>query len=170
MVESLPHRWYGPTERDNPDDEPFDELANNFSSPLHQSIIRNASALLGVPHHLSIHPGGIVISPQAITDLTPIQMAAKGMIITQFDLESIEQLGLVKIDLLGIRGLTVLGDVVEAVNSGVSTLPHPRLGSLDDIPEEDRDTSEWSAGKTIGCFQIESPGMRSRSKEIQASP
>jgi DNA-directed DNA polymerase III PolC len=170
MVESLPHRWYGPADRDNPDEQPFDELANHFPSPLHQSIFRTAYALLGVPHHLSIHPGGIVISPEAITDLTPIQLAAKGMLITQFDLDSIEQLGLVKIDLLGIRGLTVLGDVIDAINAGFDQHPRGRLGSLDDIPEEDRDTSELvRAGKTIGCFQIESPGMRLTLKEIQAS-
>jgi len=170
MIEVLPHRWYSPADREFPDDQPFDELASHFPSPQHQSIIRTASALLGVPHHLSIHPGGIVIAPQAITDLTPIQLAAKGMMITQFDLESIEQLGLVKIDLLGIRGLTVLGDVVEGVNSGFTALPHRKLRSLDDIPEEDRDTSELvRAGKTIGCFQIESPGMRLTLKEIQAS-
>ncbi|OGO34905.1 MAG: hypothetical protein A2Z16_06685, partial [Chloroflexi bacterium RBG_16_54_18] len=170
MVESLPHRWYGPADRDNPDDQPYEELANQFQSPLQQSIILAASALLGVPHHLSIHPGGIVISPDAITDLTPIQLATKGMLITQFDLESIEQLGLVKIDLLGIRGLTVLGDVVEAINAGYDSQPRSQLGSLDDIPEEDRDTSELvRAGKTIGCFQIESPGMRLTLKEIQAS-
>ncbi|GAG77593.1 unnamed protein product, partial [marine sediment metagenome] len=61
---------------------------------------------------LSIHPGGAVIAPQCLTEITPTHLASKGIVITQMDLASIERLGLVKIDLLGIRGLSVLGDAV----------------------------------------------------------
>ena len=62
-----------------------------------------------------------------MTDLVPTQLAAKGIVITQFDLDSIEKLGLVKIDLLGIRGLTVLGDVAQA-------LADPRTAQTKPIP------------------------------------
>jgi DNA polymerase III alpha subunit len=104
-----------------------------------------------------------------VTDLTPTLMASKGVIITQFDLEAIEALGLVKMDLLGIRGLSVLGDVSEAI---YNRKPSKYLGSLDvleAIPDHDPPTAELvRAGRTIGCFQIESPGMRTTLKEIQA--
>jgi DNA polymerase III alpha subunit len=101
-------------------------------------------------------------------------MASKGVTITQFDLDSIERLGLVKIDLLGIRGLTVLGDVVEIIarerpgedsQRGKSRLTE----ILETIPETDPAVSQMiSQGRTIGCFQIESPGMRATLKEIKA--
>ena len=115
LAESLPQRWYGPPDRLAPADAPFAELARRFTSPLHQLIFSQAQALIGLPRHLSIHPGGVVIAPSPMTDLAPTQLATKGVLITQFDLESIERLGLVKIDLLGIRGLTVLGDVAESI-------------------------------------------------------
>jgi DNA polymerase III alpha subunit len=148
-----------------------------------------------------------------MTELTPTQLAPKGVLITQFDHEAIETLGLVKIDLLGIRGLTVLGDVGREVgrrtkDDGRPTTDDRRrragdrgrrtkdgrqrtadggpgtegerfewgeedeeeaLRVLEAIPEEDAQTSELlRTGGTIGCFQIESPGMRATLREIQA--
>jgi len=201
LAESLPQRWYGPPDRFQSDDAPFAELAQRYPSPLHQLIFSQAQALIGLPRHLSIHPGGVVIAPTQMTDLSPTQLAAKGVLITQFDLESIERLGLVKIDLLGIRGLTVLGDVAQAIIAQaiqaqaqaapalladgqepvVSARPHRpgrslparvpdrRLEALDRIPEDDPLTAGLvEHGRTIGCFQIESPGMRATLKEIRA--
>jgi DNA-directed DNA polymerase III PolC len=169
LAESLPHRWYGPPERVAPQDSPFAGLAERYPSPRHQAIFRHAADLLGLPHHLSIHPGGVVIAPGPLTDLAPIQMATKGVVITQFDLESVERLGLVKIDLLGIRGLTVLGDVAEVICSSASEPCGAPLDVLEAIPEDDPLTAQAvRSGGTIGCFQIESPGMRATLKEIQA--
>jgi DNA-directed DNA polymerase III PolC len=169
LAEGLPHRWYGPAERSSPDESPFGELKERFSSPLHQAIFRDAEALIGIPDHLSVHPGGVVIAPAALTDLAPLQMASKGMIITQFDLEAIERLGLVKIDLLGIRGLSVLGDVAEVVCRASPAFCATPLEALESIPEDDPQVAELvRSGRTIGCFQIESPGMRATLKEIQA--
>jgi DNA-directed DNA polymerase III PolC len=194
LADSLPYRWYGPPNSRGQKDAPYAELSERFTSPVHQAIFRDAAALIGLPHHLSVHPGGVVIAPGLLTDLAPTQMAAKGVQITQFDLDSIERLGLVKIDLLGIRGLTVLGDVAEAIvkadiqvqaDGGSSappgkllSAPHRRvlpgkqsasLDLLDRIPEDDPATSETiQQARTIGCFQIESPGMRATLKEIRA--
>mgnify|MGYP001188901404 CR=1 FL=1 len=194
LAERMPERWYGPPDRYNADQAPYAELAEHFSSPRYQTIFQHAAALIGLPRHLSIHPGGVVIAPRPITDLAPTQLASKGVIITQFDLDSIEQLGLVKIDLLGIRGLTVLGDVAQAVQDDPSvaqTIHAPAasfvpkhgalpflhgerratnaLSFLDAIPQEDPETSTLvEQGRTIGCFQIESPGMRATLREIRA--
>ncbi len=185
LAEHLPYRWYGPPSRRQPDEQPYAELAAQYPSPRHRQIFQHAAALIGLPRHLSIHPGGIVIAPGLLTDLAPTQMAAKGVAITQFDLDSIERLGLVKIDLLGIRGLTVLGDVAAAIQqaeaapagavlaptAAVSTggsRPNP-LDVLEAIPDADPATSEIvEHGHTIGCFQIESPGMRATLREIHA--
>jgi DNA polymerase-3 subunit alpha len=174
LADSLPYRWYGPSRREGGQDDPFTELAEHYPSSMHQAIFKDAAALVGIPHHLSVHPGGIVISPGPLTDLAPTQLANKGVIITQFDLESIERLGLVKIDLLGIRGLTVLGDVVEIIAREKPSIAPRRNASslteiLDTIPSTDEDVSETVCqGRTIGCFQIESPGMRATLKEIKA--
>ena len=97
---------------------PFAELRAAYTSPAHQRIFDEAEALLKLPRHLSVHPGGLVVAPGALTDLVPVMRSgSKGVTITQFDLEAVEALGLVKIDLLGIRGLTVLGDVAEFIQA-----------------------------------------------------
>ena len=169
MVDALPHRWYGPRPRPSLDNVPYAELAGRYRSPLHQQIFRDADAILGVPHHLSIHPGGIVIAPGRLTDLVPVQLAPKGVVITQFDLDSIERLGLLKIDLLGIRGLTVVGDVAEAVHTAQPQAYVAPLDVLDAIPDDDPATADLvHNGRTVGCFQIESPGMRATLREIGA--
>jgi DNA-directed DNA polymerase III PolC len=170
LAEAIPHRWTLPAAAARARDEhPYAELAERYPSPVHQAIFREAGALLGLPRHLSIHPGGIVIAPGPVTDLVPTQLAAKGVIITQFDLEAIERFGLVKIDLLGIRGLTVLGDVARAIRERNPLRFTGPLAALEAIPEEDARTAEAVRnGQTIGCFQIESPGMRRTLKEIQA--
>ncbi len=188
LADSLPHHWYGPPDRPNPTSDPYAELKEQYRDGKYQAILQDATALIGLPHHLSVHPGGVVISPGPMTDLVPTQMAAKGVKITQFDLNSIEHLGLVKIDLLGIRGLTVLGDVGEAMLSINQSTPSDRLekavfdypqiavkgtvnalSALEAIPTTDPATSDTLLqGRTIGCFQIESPGMRATLKEIHA--
>jgi DNA-directed DNA polymerase III PolC len=168
LAENLPDRWYGPAGRSSGKQSPYADLVEAFPSPIYQSIFAHAEALIGLPHHLSVHPGGVVISPGTMHDLVPTQKAAKGVVITQFDLKSIECLGLVKIDLLGIRGLTVLGDVAQSIAAKSPGHTSP-LQVLETIPERDSLTSDiLRHGRTIGCFQIESPGMRATLREINA--
>jgi len=170
IIASLPSRGWGPPwMRQSAAVSPFSDLQERYNQPIHREILRDAAALLNFPHHLSIHPGGVVIAPGPLTDLVPTQLSSKGVAITQFDLESVGQLGLIKIDLLGIRGLSVLGDVAYGL-SRKSPPPQPsRLAVLDAIPAEDPLTAELVRnGRTMGCFQIESPGMRVTLQEIQA--
>jgi DNA-directed DNA polymerase III PolC len=170
LAEAMPHRFWGPPgAAEGRRDSPFGEAADRFPSPRHQRAFADAARLLGLPRHLSIHPGGVVIAPGPLTDLAPAQLSSKGVVITQFDLDSVARLGLVKIDLLGIRGLTVLGDVAEALRAARPEVYVAPLAALEAIPEEDAATSELiREGRTIGCFQIESPGMRATLKEIAA--
>jgi DNA polymerase III subunit alpha len=182
LADSLPYRgWGAPSAEGGP---AYAELAERYPSRLHQAIFRDADSLLGIPRHLSVHPGGIVISSGPLTDLVPTMLAPKGVVITQFDLDSIERLGLIKIDLLGIRGLTVLGDVAQVISNQINLGPRVRQAAcglnafqqaaspvevLESIPEDDAEVSDLvEIGGTLGCFQIESPGMRATLKEIHA--
>jgi len=149
---------------------PFADLRSQNNTPAYQQIFEDAEALLKLPRHLSVHPGGLVVAPGRLTDLVPVMRSgSKGVTITQFDLEAVEAFGLVKIDLLGIRGLTVLGDVAEFIHQSASDQSTSALDELESTPADDPATAErLESGGTIGCFQIESPGMRATLREIRA--
>ena len=173
MVEKLPHSfWARRLERDvdGKPVSPFAELRQAYPSEKHQKIFADAESILKLPRHLSVHPGGLVVAPGPVTDLVPvIRSGGKGVIITQLDLESVEAFGLVKIDLLGIRGLTVLGDVAEFIQESQPESFATPLAVLDTTPSDDTQTADTvEHGQTIGCFQIESPGMRATLREIHA--
>lgn len=107
--------------------------------------------LISKPHHLSVHPGGVVITNGPIHDYAPLERAPKGVLVTQHDADSVERLGLLKIDLLGNRSLAELDEACAAAG-----LPVER------IPADDPRTIEViSQARTLGCFQLESPLMRS---------
>lgn len=170
LMRKLPRQWYSLAEHTLTDDSSYDDLIGVIGPPHEKEILSYAKAIIDFPRHLSIHPGGMVISPGPMTDLVPVQPAPKGVTITQFDLGSIERLGLLKIDLLGIRGLSVLGDVATFLNREQKGDSENPLQVLDKIPGNDPLTSATiREGRTIGCFQIESPGMRATLREIQAS-
>jgi DNA polymerase-3 subunit alpha len=171
MVNRLPHSfWARFEERDAAGQavSPFTDLRAAY--PNHALLFDEAEALLKLPRHLSVHPGGVIVAPGPLTDLVPLtRSGSKGVVITQFDLEAVEALGLVKIDLLGIRGLTVIGDVAEFIHQGQPQRYATRLSVLDSTPLQDEATSDrLETGQTIGCFQIESPGMRATLREIHA--
>ena len=128
-----------------------------------RTILAQAAALDGFPRHLGIHSGGIVIAPSPLTDHLPLQYAAKEtddgrVVITQWDMYPVEDAGLVKIDLLGNRGLAVIRDGVAAVerNTGLK-LDFQRIRATRDS----RTCAILEQGDTMGCFYIESPSMRS---------
>lgn len=169
LAEKLPHAFWARFENsDEGKTSPFADLRLTY--PNHQNIFDDAEAILNLPRHLSMHPGGVIVAPGALTDFVPVMRSGgKGVVITQLDLDSVEALGLVKIDLLGIRGLTVLGDVAEFIQESQPTQFANRLAVLDSTPADDPATSRRvESGGTIGCFQIESPGMRATLREIHA--
>jgi len=168
MTAGLPRRGWSSRSRAGIDSaDPFGELIQRY--PTYRSVFKQAGSIQNYPRHLSIHPGGMVIAPGPLNDIVPTHLAGKGVIITQFDLGTIEKFGLVKIDLLGTRGLSVLGDVAEQLRAWKSAEFRGSLDVLDAIPEDDPDTAEMvRSATTIGCFAIESPGMRATLKEIDA--
>ncbi|WP_022666673.1 DNA polymerase III subunit alpha [Desulfospira joergensenii] len=120
-------------------------------------IMAFAQALTGTPRHLSVHPGGIVITPEPMDHYVPIQTAPKGVPLIQWDKDGAEAAGLVKIDLLGNRSLGVIRDTVTSIRT--------ETGKFDDFdlmdPEDDFETQQTVAqGHTMGCFYIESPATR----------
>jgi DNA-directed DNA polymerase III PolC len=171
LVEKLPSAGWGPPRQDElAETDPYQELSTRFRGEPYDSIFATARQIRGLPHHLSIHPGGVVITPGRITDYTATQLSSKGLVITQYDLEGVSRAGLVKIDLLGIRGLTVLGDMADHIIRTATTPYTKRLEMMDSIPADDENTADLlRQGRSVGCFQIESPGMRATLREIQAS-
>ncbi len=174
MVNRLGYRYWSPraeSQAGQKDQGPFAALITEYGKrPGYMALFHEAEALLGLPHHLSVHPGGVVIAPGPIVDFVPVaRSGGKGVTITQLDLDDVEQAGLVKLDLLGIRGLTVIGDVADSIHSWRRKEYSRSMDVLEAIPTEDPETSALIAtGRTIGCFQIESPGMRATLKEIHA--
>ena len=128
-----------------------------------REALAEAWALDGYPHHLSVHPGGMVIAPGPLTDRVPLQLATKGVVITQYDLHGIERLGLVKFDMLGIRALTVVAESVELIQRRE---PDFARESIQDGDGPAGDLLERA--DSVGCFQTESPGMRRTLRELGA--
>ncbi|UFS70756.1 DNA polymerase III subunit alpha [Geomonas sp. RF6] len=134
-----------PEEIDGGGGAPFPRMGEIFP------LIRR---LVGRPHHIAAHPGGIVVDRYPLEDLLPLERAPKGVIITQYDLVAVSRLGLAKIDLLGNRCLSELEEALA-----------PR--TLSDIPPEDPETLALiDDARTVGCFQLESPAMRSLLKRL----
>ena len=132
-----------------------------------------AQAIEGLPRHAGMHCAGVVITPQPLADLVPLQRAARdpSMAITQYEKDAIEALGLVKMDILGSRALTTLVDAVQASGLAMAASQNKKGDletSLQAIPTDDERTYRMMAeGNTLGCFQLESPGMRGLLKWLQ---
>jgi len=129
-----------------------------------KTVFETAQHIIGYPRHLSIHAGGIVISPGKITDWIPLERARKGFVVTQFDMYPVEDIGLVKIDLLSQRSLGVLTDCLKAVkqNTGIS----PDVDNFNMITQDTKTRVLIKSGNSMGCFYIESPGMRGLLKKL----
>ncbi len=119
-------------------------------------IIDAALAIEGMPRHASIHAAGVVIGKEELDCLLPLQKTTDGHIVTQFPKETVEKIGLLKMDILGLRTLTVLDRAVKIIadNRGVEI-------NLDSIALDDQKVYElFSNAETIGVFQLESDGLR----------
>ena len=162
LLAGLPRHWH-PNPSQGPD-EAMQELIRQTTDADMAKVLRAAYPLIGQIDHLSVHPGGIVITPGPLTDVLPVQWAPKGYLITQFDHHDVEALGLPKIDLLGIRALTVLADAAEQIRTHYD--PAFKLG---DTPLNDPPTEETlSSGETVGVFQCESEGARRTLRKLNA--
>ena len=120
------------------------------------AILGLAQRLVGAPRHVSVHVGGVVITPGPIDRHAPLETAPKGVPIIQWEIDGAEAAGLVKIDLLGNRSLGVIRDAIANVRSNGEEFPEQGWE-----PEDDPATQGMVAqGRTMGCFYIESPATR----------
>ena len=123
------------------------------TDPQVKKLIDTARALEGMPRHASTHAAGVVITKRPVVDYVPLSKN-DDTVVCQYVMTTLEELGLLKMDFLGLRNLTVLDDAVKMVQE------HQPDFQLSDIPEDDPETYEMlSAGKTSGVFQMESAGM-----------
>lgn len=128
-----------------------------------KKLIDLSRRLEGLPRHSSMHAAGVVIGQKAIDEFVPLSRGSEDAITTQFTMTIIEELGLLKMDFLGLRTLTVIQDAVKLINRHRS---EPLV--LEDIDYSDGSVYEMmSQAKTEGIFQFESSGMRSFLKELK---
>jgi DNA polymerase III subunit alpha len=125
-------------------------------SPKHKRIIETAIKLEGLPRHTSTHAAGVVISEQPLTNVIPIQSGQGNVFLTQYSMDHLEQIGLLKMDFLGLRNLTLIDSILHSIDQKA------RLKlNIHDIPYDDEQTYQLlSRGETTGIFQLESEGMR----------
>lgn len=129
-----------------------------------KTILDIARRIAEFPRHLATHPCGIVISPEPITDLMPLQKGDKGFDITQWTMYPVEDAGLIKIDILGQKGLAVIADTVRAVEKNYG---NPVDVQSIDYLSDNKGKALMRAGKTEGCFYIESPIMQQLFRQSQ---
>jgi len=168
------------------EDEPLEELLAthpNFQGldlpPSWREFARMAAPLVGVPRHLSVHPGGVVIVPTALTDYVPIEPAVKALPgmstacperservpVIQFEKDGAEDAGLVKIDLLGNRSLAVIRDAIAAVERHTG---HRIDYTTSDAGEDAATRALFRTGQTMGVFYTESPASRALGAKSRA--
>ena len=127
------------------------------------TLIDMAKRLEGLPRHTSMHAAGVVISQRSVDEYVPLSRASDGAITTQFTMTTLEELGLLKMDFLGLRTLTVIQNAVKLAekSTGISL-------DMDQIDYDDKAVlSSLGTGKTDGVFQLESAGMKSFMKELK---
>ncbi len=141
------------------------ELKKTYDSdPQVKFLIDMSRRLEGLPRHSSMHAAGVVISQKAVDEYVPLSRASDGTITTQFTMTTLEELGLLKMDFLGLRTLTVIQNAVAMAQSKTPDL------SMDTIDYNDKNVLDYiGTGKTEGIFQIESAGMKSFMKELKPS-
>ncbi|MGH7643151.1 MAG: DNA polymerase III subunit alpha [Candidatus Dormibacteria bacterium] len=128
------------------------------SQPWAQRLVDSARRLEGISRNAGTHAGGVVIAPGPLTDYVPLQRATtnREAVVTQFDMDGVQKIGLLKMDFLGLENLTILEETLQNIEQLRGTRP-----DLDAIPLDDDATYELLArGDTLGVFQLEQPGGR----------
>jgi DNA polymerase-3 subunit alpha len=130
------------------------ELAE--TSETHGTLLRNAQVLEGLNRNPGIHAAGVLITPSPLVEHLPLYQSSKGDITTQFDMRMSEEMGLLKMDFLGLRTLTVIDKAL-----GLIRETHGEAPTATEIPTDDPATYELlQQGRTVGVFQLESSGMQ----------
>ncbi|MBM6948757.1 DNA polymerase III subunit alpha [Mordavella massiliensis] len=128
-----------------------------------KELIDMSRRLEGLPRHTSMHAAGVVISQKAVEEYVPLSLGSDGSVTTQFTMTTLEELGLLKMDFLGLRTLTVIQNAVKLAEKSAG-----RKIDISQIDYDDQRVLESiGSGKTDGVFQLESAGMKSFMKELR---
>jgi len=142
------------------------ELKTRYQNePMIKKLFDLAKKIEGVARHASVHAAGVVIADQDLTEYVPLQVTTKGQqgIITQYEMHALEDLGLVKMDFLGLTNLTIIEDAIRIIRK-----TKKEEIDIDNIPLDDPETYKLlSQGKSSGVFQLESDGMKRYLKELK---
>jgi DNA polymerase-3 subunit alpha len=128
----------------------------------YKELVDHSLVLEGMNRHASIHAAGVVIAPGELTDFVPLYKSSSGDITTQYDMKGLEDLGLLKMDFLGLRNLTVINKALELIKSKGEKVEIEKVSM-----EEPEVYTLFSNGLTIGVFQFESSGMREYLKKLK---
>ncbi|HSP37194.1 MAG TPA: DNA polymerase III subunit alpha [Frankiaceae bacterium] len=130
--------------------------ASGLSAERLDLMLRLVEKLDGLPRHIALHPCGVLLSDLTLLNRTPVEASYLGFPMSQFDKDDVEDLGLLKLDLLGIRMQSAISHAIEEVKR-----VDDEQVDIDNVPRDDPATFALvQATKTLGCFQIESPGQR----------
>ncbi len=133
------------------------------TNPVAKQVFDLAIKLEGTIRSHGVHAAGVVIAPEDIVYYTPLELAQKGVVATQYSMGPIEELGLLKMDFLGLSNLTILSNALRIIKR-----VHHQDISLIDLPNDDQKTLDlFLSGDTIGVFQFESAGMKRYLRELQ---
>jgi error-prone DNA polymerase len=139
-------------------------MSNAVFDPPWPDVLKDAGRIIGMPRGIGTHCGGVVITPMPISTIAPIQYSAKGYPIIQWEKDGAEEMGLVKIDLLGNRSLAVIRDAIANVK-----VENVGFSEKNWDPQSDPATIALLAkGETIGVFYVESPAMRLLQRKTKA--
>ena len=141
------------------------ESLKNFvnESSQNRQLFETAMRLEGLPRHISTHAAGVVISEQPLVEVIPIQNGHDQIFLTQYSMEYLEELGLLKIDFLGLRNLSLIESILKSIFRKTG-----KQLDIKTIPMDDPSTYQLiSSGQTTGVFQLESEGMRNVLKRLQ---
>ncbi|MBW6458139.1 MAG: DNA polymerase III subunit alpha, partial [FCB group bacterium] len=131
-------------------------------SPAHEKLWEISQVLEGMNRQVGIHAAGVVIAPGNLLDYVPLYRSAKDDVTSQYDMGCLEQVGMLKVDFLGLRTLTVIKHTLDLLRQRGIDL------DIDDIPFDDPEVYRlFSEGRTFGLFQFESAGMREYLKKLQ---
>ncbi|MCM8765726.1 MAG: DNA polymerase III subunit alpha [Candidatus Omnitrophica bacterium] len=133
------------------------------TDPQVQRLLETALSLEGLTRHVSTHAAGVVIAEKPLTEYIPLCKMGEGQIITGYAMEALEKIGLLKIDFLGLRTLTVINETLKIIQRSRNISLE-----INSIPMDDRETFQMlQRGETLGVFQLESAGMRELLKRIK---
>lgn len=129
----------------------------------HQLLFDSAKKIEGLPRHISTHAAGVVISDQPLTQNIPVQKGSGQILLTQYAMGNVEEIGLLKMDFLGLKNLSILDNALKVIRYKTG-----KALQLQDIPMNDEQTLEvFKAADTVGIFQFESTGIKHVLQRLQ---